>query len=89
MKKIFKIISFIALIITLSYPIFIAFNSETDLISKIINIILFIGSIYFLYTIWENHKQFDSNVKYIINNGENINEKYKQLYILLKKYLNL
>ncbi len=89
MKKIFKIISFIALIITLSYPIFIAFNSETDLILKIINIILFIGSIYFLYTIWENHKQFDSNVKYIINNGENINEKYKQLYILLKKYLNL
>ena len=89
MKKIFKIISFIALIITLSYPIFIAFNSETDLILKIINIILFIGSIYFLYTIWENHKQFDSNVKYIINNGENINQKYKQLYILLKKYLNL
>ena len=89
MKKIFKIISFIALIITLSYPIFIAFNSETDLILKIINIILFIGSIYFLYTIWENHKQFDSNVKYIINNGENINEKYKQIYILLKKYLNL
>ncbi len=56
-EKVFNTISLIALIFTILYPIFISFNSELDLITKIINYLLSIGSIYFLYTIWENHKK--------------------------------
>ena len=89
MKKVFNTISLIALIFTILYPIFISFNSELDLITKIINYLLSIGSIYFLYTIWENHKKFDSEIQFILNNEESINTKYKNLYTTIKKYLNL